>query len=198
MACSHRFRRPAAKGFRAACSATSAAAWSVAALVLVLGGCSNSHVTLDADHSANLLRLSPEWPGTKPEKILTPAQIEVYEELGRPDAMRLLFNRRGDIYRRDDAFHEFYIRGDDYETIDRAWIYRSRDLEVRFAGGTVDRRPLTDKLNTLLDYGDPNEAKRLNETREKWFYYNVGRIFTFDDDKLVQEENIPRTGFRRL
>lgn len=194
----------AARGRRASGAPRRRIALAVAAAVAVVvaagtsAGCGKEYTRLAEEHSANLLFLDPEWPGPKNVAIATDAEREVYEELGKPDAIRLLFNRAGDIYPRERAFHELFARGNDHSEIDRAWIYKSRDLEISFVNGVSERRPLAPKARTLLDYGDPHEIKFLSDQSDKWFYYDAGRAFTFSGEELVNEERFQSTGLRRF
>jgi hypothetical protein len=173
-----------------------AAAFAVAALG-ALSGCGKEYVTFDPEYCSNLLLVDAEWPGPDPEGTLTDAELAVYKELGRPDTMRFLFDRNGDIYQREPAMHELFAKGNDITLVEKAWIYSTRNLEVRFTGGAVERYPISEKLRILVKHGDPHEIKLLNEKREKWFYYDIGQFFTFEDETLVMTERAPRTGFRR-
>jgi len=176
----------------------------VALFALVcLTGCSEkgeeAFLTLNKSHSVNLLELNDDWPSPTPDEMLSPQELDVYRELGRPDAMRLWYSKLGTVEPRNKAMAELYHRGWEYAGYDRSWIYLTRDLEVVFIkGGAIDRRPLTEKVKTIVRLGDPHDMKQPKPGLDTWTFYDAGVSMTFEGETMVKEDKFPPMNFRRL
>jgi hypothetical protein len=172
----------------------------MAVCVVVLSGCGKNkkkQLTLDPEYSFNLLIVGEEWPGKKPHKKLSESELEVFNELGRPDAVRIVYDQTRRIMTRIEVDTKF--KGQNAKTIhdfEKSWIYYVLGEEVIFhPSGSIEHIPLTDKLRTAYRFGDPeNRSSHIAKDQETWSYYSLGKRFKFDGDDLIAEESFPRMG----
>lgn len=182
----------------------------LAAIVpLMASGCNRTPKkrVLVPDHrfSVNLVPVPPDWPDEAkdwPDDVdMALRQQRVYERHGAPDYFRLRWNRDGRIIPQAELQQKLMaVRQRNLEKfmaeldLENEWVYLDKGKLFRFQRSGVVERDLPDTIRTLTDYGDPADIK---ESRDivgpvtVFTYYDRGKIFTFRDDMIVKEENIP-------
>jgi hypothetical protein len=131
--------------------------------------------------SVNLMTPAADWPNVK---VMTPAELEVYEKHGTPDYFRPLYSKSGDIASRWEA--GTFIRQRKVNELKRTWIYEDAGVEIEFKSPSkFQEKPLSDKMRTLIRRGDPSEVSALQSSdlaREAWTYWDVGEKYFFTED----------------
>lgn len=164
--------------------------------VIFLCGCfKKKFLILNPQFSVNLAVPTDNWPA---ESKLTPAQKAIFEQLGKPDYIRIWWDKEGRLksYLNVDRAIEKKL----YREAKQSWVYIRMEKEIVFINENgYTTLPLSDKLKVLCKYGDPesvkiDENKETGEKIEIWQYYSEGKIFKFLDEKLIKEQTLPRVG----
>jgi hypothetical protein len=161
----------------------------------LLTGCSRlaPEVVFDPTFSINIAELLPGWPND--ENALAPAEEEVLRTHGRPDYFHIMWSRRSDIVDESVAHRLRRQRRVDPQKLQRRWIYMDAREEVRFAKDKLSYEvtPLSDQLEVIVRRGDPEEMRfpvvSGGRRIEKWYYWNQGLLVTFEDGRLVSEDD---------
>lgn len=178
----------------------------VLALLLVAGlGCSRKPVLApDSDFSINVLLTPSWWPREKQdwssEPVTAAVQQEYYALHGRPEVLRVVWNRDRSLIRQAEmADRVMKNKNKPVEPPEFEWIYLERGIVARFHRDRVEERPLDDRLRAVALYGDPNEWKVNRDAAgrdiETYIYYNQGTIMTFlrEDGRKLREERFQPT-----
>ena len=145
--------------------------------------------------SINLAVPQADWPDPK---TITPAHQAVLDQFGQPDFIRIWWDESGAVKTYLEVDRAISLKL--YREKKWTWIYKEMKKEITFIGDNdFKTEPLTDKLEILCEYGDP-ENRKFSEDRESgqqveiWQYYAKGKLFTFWDNTLVKEQTLPRLG----
>jgi hypothetical protein len=164
---------------------------------LILPSCKkDDRLSLDPSFSINLVRPGKNYPSTKliRKRLLSQAKIEIFENYGRPDFIRLWWTEDGRIQR----YLEVDRRLKSILDQKQSWIYLDSDIEFVFDTEEKYRElPMTDKIRTICKLGDPEDVKTLSNSsplKENWNYYSIGLILTFIDGKIVKKATHPPMG----
>lgn len=159
--------------------------------LLLAGGsaCSRKeYITFNLRHSSSLSEPKKDWPG-KPEKTLTPAQQEVFEQRGTPDFIRFWWRDSGNFPENIDPR---FLMKEEIAATKQSWIYTRQGDEVIFDSAYASTSvPISDKLMIIIKEGDPEE-RQVREDRESgqveeiWRYISTGREYRFHGDTLYQ------------
>ncbi|MBN1902789.1 hypothetical protein JW926_15805 [Candidatus Sumerlaeota bacterium] len=154
-------------------------------------GCGQKgHLRVNPEFSVNLAIPDQKYP---PLKQLSATGKEAFEIYGRPDFVRLWWSKDGRIHRFLEVDRALQNKSSIYR-LRHSWIYVDKKIEIVFStsgSSTYKELPITDKIQTICAYGDPEDIKRLSEEkplRENWSYYSIGLILMFEDDKLIKEQ----------
>lgn len=142
------------------------------------------------DFTINFFQPDPKWPV---EKLLKPAEKEVLEKLGRPDAFRILYDPEGNIKIRRSLELEYKAKKPK-EIPNYSWVYMQRNEEIIFSGNGYYSKPLTDAIRLVLKYGDPENTKQLPDEMVEWTYYSTGKIYRIYKDKVIDVKEFPAMG----
>ncbi len=165
-------------------------------LGIFLSACiKEKQVILDIDFSVNIATPGEKFPEVKK---LTQAQREVYEIYRRPDFIHLWWTRDGRIHRYLEVDRRLRNR-ETFRRVKRSWIYLEKGIDYIFDTPEKYREvPLSDQLLTVCRYGDPEDVKRMSDSKislkETWHYYGIGLILKFENGKLVSQQRHPPMG----
>ncbi len=163
---------------------------AAACLVLTLAAC-DQDVTLNIDHSVNLVQPGPKWPN---KKKLKPTELEVYTKYGIPDHFRLLWNAQGTVQARVDLEKELKIRKPK-DLPPHTWIYLKDNREVFFEGRSYREHPISDQTLILIKYGDPEDIKDAPGGGKQWMFFGAGKLYKFTPDgKIYEQKDFPAMG----
>ncbi len=161
-----------------------------AALALPFFGPKEQPFIFNFDFTINFFQPDVKWPV---EKLLKPAEKEVYEKLGRPDAFRILYDSEGNIKIRQSLELEYKAKAP--KTIPNyTWVYMQRNEEIVFSGNGYYTQPLTDPIRLILKYGDPENNKQLPDGLVEWTYYSTGKIYRIYQNKVISTKEFPPMG----
>jgi hypothetical protein len=165
---------------------------AVGATVL-LGGCASGakSYVLRTDFSVNVGLPADGWP--KDVAKLSLAEQDAMRTKGRPHMIHVWWMPSGDLIDRSMLFRfrrESEEGGSQLTKL--SWIYLSPKPgeEVIFTDQSHWRtEPLSDRLRTACEAGDPQDIQYRplpgGEREEKWIYYNLGHIYRFVGDRLL-------------
>lgn len=164
------------------------------------GGGKNRRLTADPTFSINVLPLPGDWPNDKKDwpkdERKAAFQQAVYDEYGRPDYFRVLYDRTGRVITQRELREKMWLERDKRKKrteTEFEWIYLEKGLAFRFEPKGPVKRDLPDNLRTLCDYGDPMEIKTTVDINKRnmviYQYYDRGKIFYFHEGKLEKEED---------
>jgi hypothetical protein len=156
--------------------------------------------------SMNVAPVPDQWPLEDKHWNLNPLiaaqEQKTYEEKGAPDFFYLYWRNDG----KPMTTREF----ETLSWVNRAnkknhplktprkvgWIYLDEKIICTFTRSEVKEEDLTDKIDTICTYGDPNEIKDTVDVAGNpnvvYQYYSDGKVYYFLDGKKVKEENQPR------
>lgn len=168
-----------------------------AALVLGAACAPKPRLAINPEFSWNIVEVPEEWPGEKPEKVLTAAEISALEEYGRPDAIRIVYDRARRIVSRMEV--DTYFTGKNpkkLEDFERSWLYIQPKIELVFhPSGRTEEVPLSKQLELIYQYGDPQRSHAgPNGEEEVWNYYTYGKRFHFTNGTFTGESSFPPMG----
>lgn len=184
-------------------SAARLLAW-LGAAVFVMGAASCPNPTvlnMDTGFSVNLARPAATWPRLD---RLSLAEIEAYEQHGKPDYFRIWYSHRDEITSKWEASP--ILRRKSVSGLPRSWVYEEKKIELRFPSPSkFEEVPLSDKLQVLCHRGDPQDRPDIQTLksgaiRESWMYYDVGEKYIFLDGHLARKQVFTPMGrpFQRL
>jgi hypothetical protein len=145
---------------------------------------------INFDQTINFFAPGPKWPV---EKLLTPVQKQVYQQYGKPDMFRFLWSRTGELKMRETLQLE-WTRKKLKEIPPHTWVYLQRNEEVVFTGNSFVTRPLTEAMQIVIKYGDPENVRDIGSGVSQWTFYSVGKIYTISGDKVVGSKDFPAMG----
>lgn len=154
-------------------------------------------LTVDPSFSINLSTPQRNWPN---EKKLSPQEKEAYKKYGRPDFVRIWWDKRGKLMTQKEVGEKLKKTKGNYKTFKKSWIYIDKEREIIFPqNDTFKEQPLTDKLTTVTEYGDPQEIKMniviYDDMKcDRWTYWSQGKHFDFVGDKLVKTHDFAPMG----
>ena len=156
------------------------------AVFLIISSCKkNDLLVLDLEFSVNVAKPGEAFPG---KGQIEQAKKEVMEIYGEPDYVQIWWSQDGRFHQSLEVDRKLRDPEIIYEK-KKSWIYLDRELECEFLGPTRYReKPLSDKMKTICEYGDPENIIKLSESspyRENWQYYSLGLILKFKDDELI-------------
>lgn len=158
---------------------------------LILGGCKlDQDIAMDFDYSVNVFRPGPKFPN---HKKLKPSEKELFDRYGKPDFIRVYWNRDGDLRTRNQLQGE--LQGKKPKKMPPyAWLYLKQGREYFINETTFEERPVTERVRIICEHGDPEDIKDLMGGRIQWTYYSTGRIFTIVGDRVVDVKEFPAMG----
>ncbi len=142
------------------------------------------------DKTINFFLPGEKWPN---QRLFSPVEKQVYEQYGRPDMFRLLWDPTGEIKMRDVVQLE-WTRSKMKQFPPFTWVYLTRNEEVVFTGNTYTSRPLTETMQLIIKYGDPENVRQIGDGVVQWTYYSVGHIYTIAGDRVVSQQTFPAMG----
>ena len=181
-------------------------AWVGLVFAVTLTGCTpqslvrhifgRNHVMEGMNTQVSINVLAPPWwwpdEDTFREKYnkLGDIQKQYLEEQGKPEYLRLLFNRQGTVL----GYDAMSMRQGMPEPKGLAWIYIERNLEVTFETSGPVEKPLTDEVKTLCLLGDPDEIKPIGTDQTirnvRYIYNREGVHIDFLDGKKTAERKV--------
>jgi hypothetical protein len=150
---------------------------------------------MDVAFSINILKPPWWWPDEDTFDVkLDPAgktEKKYFKEHGRPDWLRLYFNREGTIIP-----YSILSEGGGLPKIRQtAWIYTERKIEVTFTAKEAIETPLNDEVLTLCELGDPDEILNISTdgtTRHvRYLYRRRGVFITFLNQQKTDTQRVP-------
>ncbi len=154
-------------------------------------------LTVDPGFSLHLAYPQKNWP---PKKKLSAIEMEVYAKMGRPDYIRIWWDRNGKLMTQKELREKFKRSKNDYKTFKKSWIYIDNETEIVFPKTEGYKEvPFSDKMKILAEYGDPQDIK-INVTSfedmkcDRWTYWSNGKHFDFVGDKLVKTQDFEPMG----
>jgi len=163
---------------------------AIAAALLFLASCEDD-LKIDPKFSVNVVTPGPKWPN---KDKLTPAQKEIFEKYGKPDAFRLIWNTSGRYMLQSDLAQMLGNKKPS-KLPPYTWIYQQRGIEVSFQGPSPVETPINDQLRLVLKYGDPESVKETEGGITQWQFYSVGYMYKFSKDgRIIQETTFPAMG----
>lgn len=157
---------------------------AVLASLLFLASCEDD-IKIDPKFSVNIVTPGPKWPNIK---NLTPAQKEIYDKYGKPDAFRLIWNPSGRFMQQSDLAQMLGNKKPS-KLPPYTWIYQQRGIQVSFQSSQPAETPVNDQLRLVLKYGDPENVKETAEGIMQWQFYSVGYMYKFSRDGMIIEES---------
>lgn len=142
------------------------------------------------DYTVNFFQAGEKWPY---EKLFTPAEKQVYAQLGKPDCFRMLWDRTGKIKVRSVVEQEWKVKGPK-EIPAYTWVYVQRNEEIVFSNNTFYTQPLTDLVTLVMKSGDPENVRDMGNGLTQWTYYSTGKMYTIAGDKIVGTKEFPAMG----
>ncbi|CAN5246088.1 hypothetical protein BH09SUM1_BH09SUM1_10450 [soil metagenome] len=165
----------------------------------------------DPTFSLNVIEVPADWPDEKrdwPVDPVTSAQQQaVYEQNGKPDFFRILWNRDGRLMMQRELAADAWNKRNAKKpqaAPEMEWIYLDKAMTYQFKRGGVIKKNLPDNIRTVTEYGDPEEMKESVDMSGApnliYQYYNRGKVFYFREGKMYKEENqtpMPGMSMRR-
>jgi hypothetical protein len=176
-----------------------------AVVATACGGSGPRFIEPDITFSVNIIAVPADWPIEDedwPEDIdMALRQQRAYEKYGKPEFFRVRWNREGRVISRTELQQRMnaqkerkvdrFLKALDAE---REWLYRERNLLLRFHKDRVEERPLPDTLRILCDFGDPHEVTQTADALGPlvvYRYFDRGKVFYFRNEKLFKEDTVP-------
>jgi hypothetical protein len=162
----------------------------IIASLLPLSCGKEKNLVLDLNFSVNVARPAKTFPDMK---HLVKSKQTVYEMYGRPDFIRFWWSRDGRPHRFLEV--DGVLRNSDsIYALKHSWVYLDKDREFIFDSDDAYREiPLTDKVRTICNYGDPEDIKQVSvpdgPVEEIWHYYSIGLILKFSNEKLISRQS---------
>jgi hypothetical protein len=155
-------------------------------------------VNFNPDFSINLMAIGEKWPPKKGKTKLKDNQQAAFEKFGRPDFLRILWNRQGTIMIRDQFNAADKARMKKAPTMESSWVYLNRGVEVIFTPqGTVERR-INDEVRLIARMGDPEAVRTVGNGMTEWTFYSTGRIIKMLNGQIVETREFPAmSGFMK-
>ncbi len=153
--------------------------------------------------SLNVAEVPPDWPLEEKDWSLNPyiaaQQQRTYQLNGIPDYFYIFWNRDGRPITNKEFSQEQWVNRNNNRRRegpqDIGWIYLDQEKVFRFSRRGIQELDLTDQIETIIDYGDPEDIKTANDTLGDsttiYTYYSEGKVYTFKDGVLIREENQP-------
>ena len=137
------------------------------------------------------------FPQKKIKERLTEAQLEVIEEFGAPDYLRVWWDKYGNIKTVMDVHRQ--VDKKEYARKPMTWLYQMEGIEIFFADSkNFTSKPIETKIKILMEFGDPENrfVTTPNDVyRETWQYYSAGVIFKFNrDGEVLERKDYQGTG----
>lgn len=154
-------------------------------------------LTIDPNFSINLAKPQKNWPK---KKKMTKTEKEVFEKYGKPDLVRIWWNKKGNLVSQAEVREMFKNTQKNYTNLKKSWLYEEEEKEIIFQkDGTYKEEKFTDRLRTMVENGDPEEikigVKVYNEvSTDRWTYWSKGKHFDFVEDKLVKTDTFTPMG----
>jgi len=143
------------------------------------------------ERTINFFQPAPKWPV---EKLLTPTENQVLQQYGRPDMFRFLWNPNGDLKMRERLQLE-WTRDKVKDMPPSTWVYLQRNEEIVFSGNTFKAQPLTEAMQLIIKYGDPENVRDIGGGVQQWTFYSVGKIFNISPSgAATQTREFPPMG----
>lgn len=142
------------------------------------------------DQTINFFAPGKGWPV---EKLLKPVELQVYQKYGKPDLFRFLWSPDGSMKMRE-AVKLKWTRDTMKDIPEYTWVYLKQNQEVVFKGDTIQVQPLTETMQLVVKYGDPEHVREIGSDVVQWTYYSIGKIYTISGDKIVGEKTFPAMG----
>ncbi len=147
-------------------------------------------VVFNFDQTINLFQPGPKWPV---EKLLKPAEKQVYEQYGKPDYFRILWNSTGEIKVRSILEQEWKSTGPK-NLPPSSWVYLQRNEEIIFVNDSFRTQPLTAAVQLIVKMGDPELVKDMGSGMAQWTYYSTGKMYTVSEGKVAETRSFPPMG----
>lgn len=172
--------------------------------VLFIAGCTKGPekkpIVFDPKYSVNTVPVPEFWPREKMDWPKTELAISVrrsvYENYGKPDYLRNVYTIDRRVVRSKDLMDGIQLPGKK-ASVTIEWIYLEKNLAIEFNGPRVIEHELDDLLRTVCIYGDPgivrDHVQPTGEVYQIYLYYNHGKEFTFDGNKLIKERTLTST-----
>lgn len=159
-------------------------------LIPFLGGSKKQSFTFNFKHTVNFFQPGEKWPNAK---LFTPAEKQVYEQWGRPDYFRLLYDASGELKIRTAIEQEWNGRNQN-EMPKFTWVYLQRNEEVVFSGNQVKTQPLNELIHLVIKYGDPESVRHIGDGLIEWTYYSKGKIYRIANNRIISVKEFPAMG----
>ena len=159
---------------------------------LVITACDKDLYVIDPKWSVNVFKPSPKWPPK--EKDMKPAELEAFRKFGKPDAFHVLWDPTGRIYERHAITERVEEAKKGKKIPPFTWVYIGRGVEVFFEGAGYQERPLGAKVKLIAQFGDPEDAKDLENGVTQWMFYSTGKLYKISHDKIIEEKTFPAMG----
>lgn len=170
-------------------------------LVIFSLGCSKGPekkpITFDVAYSVNTVPVPAFWPREKMDwpknELEKSVRRSVYETYGKPDYLRSVYTIDRRVIRPKDLEEGIQLPGKKSSpTIE--WVYFDEKIAIEFDGPRFVEHELDDVLKTVCVYGDAGVVRDHTQADGRVFqvytYYNHGKEFTFDGNKLVKERTL--------
>ncbi len=159
--------------------------------VLALSAC-DQDFTFDESRSINVFYPGPKFPNYKK---LSKVQQKAIDELGKPEAFRLLWSADGKIKVRNDLMQQFQGKRPKLKDLPpHSWLYTEKNQEVVFSGETWKVRPISEPLKLVMDYGDPEDVQAMNDGITQWTFFSVGKMYKIYNEKVIETKEFPAMG----
>lgn len=181
----------------------------LAGLVLLSASCKRGPekkaLALKTNFSVNVMPTPSFWPRDRdwdenPE--VRGVQEAAWREHGTPDYLWWVHTVNREPIHRAQLEEGRLIPGR-RSSILIDWVYLEDEKILSFSGPKVTEHRLTDKIETMCLYGDPNEVRQHQDAvgvkREIWLYYNHGKQVTFIDGQIETTKDfsaMPAYGIR--
>lgn len=167
----------------------------LAALLLIPACREEQGINLDMNFSVNVAYPEKDFPNLE---ALANSKKEVFHQYGKPDFIRLWWTSDGRPQRYldvDSRLRDPRVKN----TLKQSWIYLGQNAEFVFETSENFRQiPLTEKILTICQYGDPEDVKEVTAMdgalEETWNYFSRGVILRFRDQKIVNRQNYTPMG----
>ena len=188
---------------------------ALACVVWLIGatGCARRQQILKTDprFSVNVTRTTSAFPGPQEPRawyavwrpaplVLSDAEQETFDRLGRPDFVRLWWRTDGTFISSSDLADRIRQVPDLVARTPRSWVYLDRDEEVVFAGDGLHSRTqaISPQLRIICELGDPTHKSqpvmRSGQSCQQWVWVDHGLIVEFLDGVPAQRRPFTGTG----
>jgi hypothetical protein len=122
---------------------------------------------------------------------LQPREKAALEKYGRPDFMRIIWDRSGAIKIRDQFNAVERKRMKKAAELPTTWVYLDRNVELVFSGDTWQERRLNDEIKLVARMGDPEAVREIPGGIVEWTFYSTGRIVKLLNGSIVETRQFP-------